>query len=129
MLRITGVAFAMLIFVRLVFDGLNFVPAAVCVYHNKTVETCDNTNLLSQNVSNHLNIIGALGRTLLQHYCNSPSSRLDKSYNWPRHARWFGNWTYIRGYISNAFCLGYKLCRSRHSTTLFYSKIWQQQMV
>lgn len=59
MLRITGVAFAMLIFVRLVFDGLNFVPAAVCVYHNKTVETCDNTNLLSQNVSNHLNIIGA----------------------------------------------------------------------
>ena len=59
MLRITGVAFAMLIFVRLVFDGLNFVPAAVCVYNTRTVETCNDKNLLPQNVSNKLNTIGA----------------------------------------------------------------------
>lgn len=59
MLRITGVVFVILIFARLLFDGLNFVPAAVCVYNAKTVENCHDKNLLPQNVSDNLNTIGA----------------------------------------------------------------------
>ena len=55
---------------RILFDFLNYVPAAVCIYHSRTVENCrknnESYNLLGEEVSDTVNTVG----TFLE-VCNS----------------------------------------------------------
>ncbi|KAL9964519.1 hypothetical protein ACROYT_G028173 [Oculina patagonica] len=65
MLWIAGYLQVFLVFFRFIFNFLNFVPAAVCLYYSTPTENCifrnQSHNILgSQEVSNTVNTIGAL---------------------------------------------------------------------
>ena len=64
MLWIAGYLQAFLVVLRFIFNLLNFIPAAVCLYYSTAVENCsvNNTshNILSQEGSDTVNTIGTL---------------------------------------------------------------------